>query len=103
MIRLYEYWVETLFVSVLITGFIISLVAPSAAISYIMIFFCGMMVGKMWHQGKRQIKAPTVLVIVGFVIGYILGVRYGSWKVVLVMFFIGTYLSYWLHNEGYLK
>ncbi len=102
---LYKWWVETAFGIVLVIGLIISLLAPSATISYIMIFFVGMTVGRIWYIGKRQIKAPSVLVIIGFIIGYVVGSRlgYGNWKVILIMFLIGTFLSYWIHNEGYLK
>jgi len=105
MIRLYKWWVEAAFTIVLFLGIVISLLAPSATISYVMIFLTGMMVGRAWYQGKRQIKAPTVLVIIGFIIGYMIGARlgYGSWKVVLMMFLVGTFLSYWLHDEGYIK
>ena len=103
MIRLYKYWVETCFFGLLAIGFIISIFAPSPAIRYIIIFLSGVMAGRMWWQGKKAIKLPTTLVVIGLVVGYMLGTWFAHWKAILLVFIIGAVATYYLHDKGYIK
>lgn len=103
MINLFRNWVEFLFVVVLIIGFGISISLESLGVTYFVIFLCGMVVGRMWYQGKKAIKLPTMLVIVGFVVGYIFGTRYGGWKGILFFFVLGALIAYYIYEKKYLK
>ncbi len=96
---IYESWVELLFFIVLVIGFFLSLTAPSAVLSYLMIFACGMMGGRILYEQRDNFRFPFFLIIVGFLIGYLIGTRYGNWVVLVVFFVIGGIASYYLHKK----
>ncbi len=98
-----ENWVELTSFFFLLAGFIISARLGSAFISYLILFVCGTIAGKVWYDYSEDLHYAMIFVILGFVIGYLLGNNYGS-KVTLVMLFLaGIFFGYHLFKEGYLK
>lgn len=81
----------------------IALTAPSAVISYIIIFISGMVEGRLIYDRKKKLTIPYYIIIIGFMIGFLIGTVYGSRKVVIVLFILGILLSYHLHNKGYIR
>jgi len=96
-------WAETFFFIFLLIGIIISVVAPSAFISYIVVFLCGMVAGRLLYDRKKRLTMPYYIIIIGFLIGYLMGMIYGSRKVIILLFIIGAIFSYYLYSEGYVK
>lgn len=94
-------WAEFFFMVLLIVGFIVSISIGSAFFSYIVIFFFGAMAGRFLNY--RKMFFPFYLVVVGLLIGYILGSRYGNWRVNLFCFIAGTAISWYLHGKGILR
>ena len=103
MTNLFKYWVETLFISLLILGFILSFVSASPWINFSVIFIAGLAAGRMLYQGRKNIKLPTTLIVIGFILGFVFGTRYGNWKGIVFMFVLGTVISHYIHKKGYLK
>ena len=99
----FKSWAEFFFFVLMVIGFIIALIAPSAVISYIVVFLSGMIGGRLLYERKKKLTFPYYIIITGFLIGFVLGSRYGSRKVVIVLFVLGILLSYHLHNKGYIK
>lgn len=96
-----ERWVELGFLVLLVIGFIISILLGSAFFSYIVIFLSGMMFGRMLQIRKSQF--PYYIIVLGFLLGYILGTRYGNWKIILFLFILGTILSFYLHEKKIIR
>lgn len=96
-------WVEVIFFILLIIGFLFSLAAPSAVLSYLIIFFAGMSGGRLIYSRKKSMVFPYFLVIIGFLVGYLIGARYGNWLVITLLFVLGSILSYYLHEQGWIK
>lgn len=96
-------WVEIIFFILLIIGFIFSLAAPSAVLSYLIIFFAGMMGGRLIYIRKKSMVFPYILILIGFLIGYLIGARYGNWLITIVLFVLGSILSYYMHEQGWIK
>jgi hypothetical protein len=96
-------WVEIIFLTLLVIGFLFSLLAPSAVLSYLIIFAMGMICGRMIYFRKKSMVFPYVMIMVGFLIGYLIGSRYGNWLVIAVLFVLASILSYYLHEQGYVK
>jgi hypothetical protein len=96
-------WAEIIFFILLIIGFLFSLAAPSAVLSYLIIFAVGMMAGRLIYSRKKSMVFPYVLIIIGFLIGYLIGSRYGNWFVITILFVLGSILSYYLHEQGFIK
>lgn len=93
-------WAELFFFVLLVIGFFLSLLAPSAVISYLMIFVLGMMSGRLIYERKQKLQFPYYLIVVGLLIGYLLGAYYGNKRIILTLFILGMITSYFLHNRG---
>jgi len=94
---------ELFFLVLMITGILIALSAPSAFISYIIILISGIFAGRIIYVRKNKIKFPYFMIIAGFVIGYLIGVYYGSREIDILLFGIGAFLGYKLYDNQILK
>lgn len=94
-----EFW----FFVLMLIGIIIALIAPSAVISYTISFISGLFAGRLIYERKNKIQFPYFMIIVGFIIGYLVGVYYGSRRVVITLFVIGSILCYKLYDKKILK
>ncbi|MBI2557877.1 hypothetical protein HYW20_01015 [Candidatus Woesearchaeota archaeon] len=103
MFEFYKNWMEFFFAVLMILGILIALLAPSAAISYVIISLSGIFAGRLIYERRHKIQLPYFMIIVGFVIGYLLGVYYGSRRVVIVLFVLGAVAGYKLYEKGVLK
>jgi len=103
MLDFYKNWFESFFLALMVIGIVVALSAPSAAISYVIIFLSGFFAGRLIYERKHKMKFPYVMIIAGFVIGYLIGVYYGSRMVVVALFVIGAILSYKLYDKKILK
>jgi len=98
-------WAEIIAFILLVVGFLFSLAAPSAVLSYIIIFVAGMMGGRLIYERRKSMVFPYVLILIGFLVGYLIGSRYGygDWLVIVLLFVLGSILSYYLHEQGFIK
>ena len=103
MFQYYKNWMEFWFFVLMVIGVLIALSAPSAAISYMVIFLSGMLAGRLLYERKNKMQFPYLMIIVGFVVGYLIGVYYGIRRVSIVLFIIGAILSYKLYDNKILK
>ena len=87
----------------MVVGIFAALMSPSAVISYTIALIAGMFAGRLIYERKDKIKFPYLMVITGFIVGYILGVYYGSRTIVILSFVIGAILSYKLYDKKILR
>jgi hypothetical protein len=97
-------WGEFFFIILLIIGILLGILAPSAVITYLIGFFSGMMAGRLMYDRKYKGRAPYVLIILGFVIGFVIiaAVR-GYGLMTLLLFIFGSALSYYLFDRKIIK
>lgn len=100
-IEFLDQWVEFFFLMVLIIGFVVSVSIKSAFLSYVVIFLFGVMAGRFLNYRKRMF--PFYLIILGLLLGYIIGSRYGLWKVNLFCFIVGAVISWYVHDKKLIK
>jgi len=100
-INFLDSWAEFFFLVMLIIGFVVSVAIGSAFFSYVVIFLFGGMAGRFLNY--RKIAFPFYLVVVGLLIGYVIGSRYGNWRVNLFCFVAGVAISWYLHGKRILK
>ncbi|MBS3114118.1 hypothetical protein J4448_03375 [Candidatus Woesearchaeota archaeon] len=103
MFEFYKNWFEFFFLALVVIGILIALSSPSAVISYIVIFLSGIFAGRLIYERKNKIQFPYFMIIAGFVIGYLIGIYYGSRRVVIALFVIGAILSYKLYDKKILR
>ena len=95
----FKSWAEFFFFVLMVVGVIVALASPSAVISYIVIFISGMMAGRIMYWRKDKMRFAYYLVITGFLIGFLIGTVYGVKKVVVILFILGAFLSYYLYDK----
>lgn len=103
MFDFYKNWMEFFFLVLMIIGVLIALAAPSAIISYAIIFLTGIFAGRLIYERKNKMQFPYLMIIAGFVVGYLIGAYYGSKSMIIALFVIGAALSYTLYNKKILK
>ena len=103
MFDLHKNWMELFFLVLMVIGIFVALSAPSAIISYAIIFLSGMFAGRLIYERKNKIQLPYFMIIVGFVIGYLIGVYYGSRIIVIALFVTGAVLSYKMYDKKILR
>lgn len=94
-------WAEFFFLVLLIVGFVVSVAIGSAFFSYVVVFLFGAMAGRFLNYRKAWF--PFYLIILGLLIGYIIGSRFGNWRLNLFFFIVGAAISWYLHDKGILK
>ena len=94
---------EFLFTLFLVIAFLVSLSLPSAIFTYAMAVVMGMMAGRLVFFRQHKTMLPFVIVIIGFFIGFISGARFGSWKILSVLFILSAYGGWYLHEKEIIK
>ena len=103
MIRFWEDWAEVTGFFLLVIGFFMAITAGSAVISYFIIILSGLMGGRIWYRIKENLKTPWIIILFGFLVGFVSGSFYGNKKIIILLYVVGIFLSYWLHREGWVK
>jgi hypothetical protein len=96
-------WPEILSFFLLVIGFFIALGAGSAVIAYTLILLGGFMGGRTWFRIKPKMKIAWSIVLMGYLVGFMLGARYGDSLIFLVFYITGICISYYLHDKGIIK
>ncbi|MEA2037700.1 MAG: hypothetical protein U9O94_09395 [Nanoarchaeota archaeon] len=96
-------WAEIIAFVLLIIGFVFSLAAPSAVLSYAIILVAGMLGGRLIYNRRKSTVFPYVLILVGFLIGFLVGSRYGNYLSIMLFFVLGIFISYYAHLKGLIK
>ena len=103
MVDFYKNFMEFFFLAIMIIGIVVALLAPSAIISYVIIFLSGIFAGRLIYARKKKTQLPYLMIIAGFAIGYLIGVYYGNKRVVVLLFVIGAIFGYKLFDKKILK
>jgi hypothetical protein len=97
--NLSEKFIETIFIGLLIIGLLFSLLIQSAFIHYIVIFLFGVIVISFNAVIKKRVGLAYVIVIVGFVLGFLIGTMKASRFFIFILFIIGLIFGYWLKKK----
>jgi hypothetical protein len=95
-----EEWAESFAVLFAALGFIIAIFLRSPYYSYLSVFLGGFISARLFYIKKpKEPILPFVLIIVGFLFGYLLGAIWVNRFVVLISFAIGFGISAYLHKK----
>ena len=97
-------WGELFFIVLLVIGFFLSIALHKAPlVSYILIFLFGLGVGRRIWQKKSNLLVGSVIVTCGFLVGYLTGIFYGNKLIFILLFALGTILSFYIHSKGFVE
>jgi ABC-type spermidine/putrescine transport system permease subunit I len=99
-LKLEEQWGELFALSLLVIGFIVAILLRSAFFNYITAFVAGFLSARLYlFKRYKQPILPFILIIVGFLLGYLIGTIWASRIVTFVFFAVGFAVSYYLHKN----
>ncbi|MCB9362336.1 hypothetical protein H6504_02780 [Candidatus Woesearchaeota archaeon] len=105
--NVYRYWPELLAVSLMVVGFIFAMsMIGSLFMAMVLIFLWGMVFGRLWYKMKGTFRFPWMIVIVGFLVGYLLAslsMGYTNILVLIALYFVGMWFSYVLHDKDVIE
>ena len=96
-------WAEILFLVLLLVGLVIGVLSPSAAVTYLIAFFSGVMAGRIVRERKKGVLAPYVLIVIGFLLGFVIGTFRGDRRITFLLFLLGAVFSYYLFKKKIVK
>jgi len=94
-------WVELFAFTLLVIGFFVSIAIKSAFLSYAVVFLFGLMSGRFIYMRKNY--AFAYFIIAGLLVGYLLGNRYGDWRITFLLFVVGMAAMYIFEGQRWLK
>lgn len=98
--ELQEQWAEALTLLFASIGFIISILLRSILLNYITIIISGFVAGRIFYlKYKKEQIFPFILIIIGFLLGYLVGSFWSSRIITIILFIISSYISYYLHMK----
>ncbi|MEK6946868.1 MAG: hypothetical protein AABX32_04640 [Nanoarchaeota archaeon] len=103
MFEVEKSWMEFFFLLIAAIGLVLALLVPSATIGYALVFVSGYFAGRVLYQRRTNISFPFYIITAGFLIGYLIGIQYGSRIIAAVLYIAGAVLSYQLHSKGILR
>ncbi|MBS3126704.1 hypothetical protein J4228_00905 [Candidatus Woesearchaeota archaeon] len=93
-----EQWVEAFSLLFITMGFIISVMLQSSFLSYFSVFLGGFVAARVYYFKKsKEPILPFVLIILGFLVGYLAGSFWTNRVFTLLFFILGFGMSYYLH------
>ncbi len=102
-IDLFNDWAEYLMALLLIVGVVFAVVIKSLATSLVIMFLFGLLFGRLWFKQRKNFRIILSLAIMGLVFGFILGKLFGYTEVIIIVFFGGAFISYYIHKLGWIS
>ncbi|MBI2665985.1 hypothetical protein HYX13_00070 [Candidatus Woesearchaeota archaeon] len=95
-----EEWAEVFALFFLVVGFIISVLLQSPSLTYLILFLAGGLAGRTYYfKESSQPILPFVLMILGFLLGYMLGNFWTNRVWGIIVFAFGFWGSLQLHRK----
>ncbi len=97
-LKLEEQWVEVIALFFTVVGFILAIVLQTALFSYLSLLIAGFLAGRLYYVKRyKEPIFPFVLLMVGFLVGFLLGGFWVNRVWAMVIFTACWLLSYYLH------
>lgn len=97
------FWGEFLMFVFLIITIVISLFVKSFPVFLIVIFLFALFLGKLWFRQRKSLKFGLFFSIVGIMLGFILGKMFNHTVIIVLVFFAGIFISYYVHKKGWIS
>lgn len=103
MFPLEKNWMEFWSVVLMALGLVLALFTSSAAINYFLVLVSGMFAGRIIYERQHKIVFPYYVIIAGFLIGYLIGMRYGNRVAVAILFMAGGIISFRMFQKNVVR
>lgn len=93
---------ETTALVLLIAGFIIAVLARSTFFQLAIIILAGLAFGRLLYRWKPHRKTSLVLIMLGFLLGYLMGSAGSNHKILVVLFGLSVWGGWALERKNLL-
>jgi len=100
---LLDAWGELLMAFFLILGVVIAVSIHSFALSLAVMFLSGLLFGRLWYRQRKSLRVGLALATIGIILGFLLGKFFGHTQVVVIIFAVGAFVSYYIHYKGWIS
>lgn len=87
------YIFEVAFITLLILGVIFSMILNNIILQGITILIFGMMTSTLYKFRVAGLNYPFILLVIGFVLGYVLATKEGYKLILLILFLLGVIMG----------
>ncbi len=95
-----EEWVEAFTLAFVTLGALVSILIKSDLFTFISIFLAGFLAARSYYIRRfKEPILPFLLIIVGFLTGYVVASFWSSRITILLIFGLGFGVSYYLHMK----
>jgi len=100
MVEWKDQWVEVLSLFFVALGFVIALLLQSSYYSYLSVLLGGFISARLFYLKKsKEPILPFILIILGFLVGYLVGSFWVNRTLIFLSFGIGYGVSTYLHKN----
>ena len=103
MFQLDKNWMEFWSAVLMILGLVLALFTSSAVINYLLIFASGMFAGRIIYERQHKTVFHYYVIIAAFLVGYLIGMRYGNGYAVTLLFAAGAIISFRMFQKELIR
>lgn len=96
----YYDWPETAAALLLALGFLVSVMARSAMFQYLLLFLAGLVFGRLMFRWRPHKKTSLVLIIIGFLMGYMIGGIWANRKLLVAIYALAIWAGWQLEKHN---
>lgn len=95
-------WPELIAFFLLLIGFVLA-IGTSVVLNYVLISLAGLVFGRALVRWRKHHRFPTLLIVLGFLAGFLLGAFHTNRKLIVLLFVACILISYHLHKLGWIS
>src|SRR3989344_8970454 len=96
-LKIKQHWPELFALFFTLIGFLISVIITQPGLSYFAVFVSGLLAGRIYYIQRYKPILPSILIILGFLVGYVAGSFWVSRFWTIIFFLTGFGFSYYIH------
>ncbi len=101
--NLLEDWLEIVMIFFLGVGVFIAVISRNTYLSYFVIIISGFFFGTLLYKSRSFDTMPRYFWMFSFLLGYLLGSFFYSWKLISLLFVLSSITAYFMYSKGLLR
>ena len=102
-LKFQQRWVEYWALFLLVLGFLFAFSIDTMWFAYPVAFGMGAFLGRLTWRWRKNLKGSGITIVLGFLIGFLLGVQHADRKIIVALFVLGVAVSFYVHERGYIR
>jgi|GEM_PF-1368671 len=96
-------WVEFWAIFLIILGFLFAFSIDAPWVAYVVAAGMGAVLGRLTWRWRKNLKGSGITIVLGFLVGFLLGLQHADRKVIIVLFALGIAVSFYVHDRNIIR